>query len=89
MTLLAANQETLVTWRRFEDIWWLPAVTSTTCFILEYAWPGRWLTHRNLVLLSGVPIFATLYILTAEYNPLVPLSFKMNSYKGGSFGQLG
>jgi PAS domain S-box-containing protein len=41
-----------ITWFIFIDLTLLPSVTAAACFALEYAWPGRWLTRRNLVLLS-------------------------------------
>jgi len=43
---------TSISWYQFQGVWTLPAATALTCFILEYAWPGRWLTRRNLALLS-------------------------------------
>ena len=54
-------------WRKFQVIFQLPSATAITCFLLEYAQPKRWLTRRNLILLSIVPLMATLVIIT---NPL-------------------
>ena len=34
----------------------MPTAIAVLCFALEYAWPGRWLTRRNLVLLSIPPL---------------------------------
>jgi signal transduction histidine kinase len=42
---------TRVWWFRFQAIWQPPTVTAMTCFVLEYTWPGRWLSRRNVVLL--------------------------------------
>ena len=53
-------------WVKFQAIWQLPATTAITCFILEYAWPGRWVTRRVLVILS-VPLLAFL-VLTLTNN---------------------
>ncbi len=89
MTDLAANPETQNFWRRFEDIWWLPAMTATTCFILEYAWPGRWLTRRNLILLSIVPLLAALYAMTDGFFHLVPISLRTGGSGVGAFGRVG
>ncbi len=50
-------------WLRFQSAWLLSAVTAITCFVLEYAWPGRWLTRRKLVLLSILPLFSIFYFL--------------------------
>jgi PAS domain S-box-containing protein len=51
-------------WFKFEAIWQVPIVTVITCFFLEYAWPGRWLTRRNLILLSIPCVLAVGLILT-------------------------
>jgi hypothetical protein len=36
-----------------------------TCFVLDYAYPGRWLTLRNLALLSLPPLLAVFLVLAA------------------------
>lgn len=59
MTYLAVDDGIKFFWNKFEDIWILPSTTAVTCFILEYAWPGRWLTRRNLALLTIVPLLGT------------------------------
>lgn len=43
-------------WHRFQAVWHMPSVTALVCFALEYAQPGRWLSRRNLVLLSILPL---------------------------------
>src|SRR5512142_1827636 len=55
---LAVDFETKVFWFNFEFPWWLPGTTALTCFVLEYSWPGRWVTRRTLFLLSIVPLLA-------------------------------
>ena len=67
MTFIAIDPETKIFWFRFDSTWWLPSATAITCFILEYAWPGRWLTRRNLILLSIVPLLGIFYYYTAGY----------------------
>ena len=57
----------------------LPAVTAIACFVLEYAWPGRWLTRRNLILLSIAPLFFLILILTNDLHHLVWRGF---AYEG-------
>jgi PAS domain S-box-containing protein len=52
MEAAAVDLETKIFWFKVQGVCQLPAVTAVTCSILEYAWPGRWLTHRNLLLLS-------------------------------------
>ena len=65
MTYLAVDPETKILWFRLEAALFLPSSTAITCFVLEYAWPGRWLTRRTLILLSIVPLLGTFYFLTA------------------------
>ena len=36
-------------WLRFVTLWQLPLVTAATCFVLQYAGLGRWLTRRTLI----------------------------------------
>jgi signal transduction histidine kinase len=51
---------------KFQAIWQLLANTLITCFILEFTWPRRWLTRRNLILLLIVPLLYVLAILFDE-----------------------
>lgn len=62
MSYSAGDIEGRIFWMMFENAWQLPATTAITCFILEYTWPGRWLTRRNLILLSVVPVLALIYL---------------------------
>jgi len=68
---------TRIAWFKVQAVIQLPIITGITCFILEYTWPGRWLTRRNLAL-SSFPII--LYIgmmLTNDRHHLVWRSFSM------------
>jgi signal transduction histidine kinase len=65
MTYLAVAPEAKIFWFRLVAASLLPSSTAITCFVLEYAWPGRWLTRRNLVLLSIFPLLGTFYFLSA------------------------
>ena len=67
MTYLALDPETKIFWFRLVAASLLPSATAITCFVLEYAWPGRWLTRRNLILLSILPLLSAFYFLTAGY----------------------
>src|SRR5688500_10554841 len=51
MEYAAMDLAVKATWVKFQVIWQLLATTLITCFILEFAWPGHWLTRRNLMLL--------------------------------------
>lgn len=64
MEYAAVNLATKFFWVKFQAAWQLPVATAVTCFVLEYNWPGRWLTRRNLALLSIPPILILLVILT-------------------------
>lgn len=48
-------------WVQFQTFWKFPATITIFGFILEYIWPGRWLTRRNIILFALIPflIFAT------------------------------
>jgi PAS domain S-box-containing protein len=48
---------------KFQFLMLLAAVTPVTCFVLDYAYPGRWLTRRNLVLLCIPPLLGLLLML--------------------------
>lgn len=67
----AIPEATKAFWLRFGIMWSLPATTAVTCFILEYAWPGRWLTRRNLVLLSITPLLFALLLLNEAARPFL------------------
>ena len=78
MEYAAVGHELQTTWIKFQGIWQLPATTAITCFILEFAWPGRWLTRRNLVLLFIVPILNLVAILTDDLYHLEWLGFRLD-----------
>ena len=89
MTYLAVDAKALLFWDRFDDMWWLPAATATTCFILEYAWPGRWLTRRNLILLSIVPLLSILLIPISDFYPEVLPDPILRGIGANAFGSVG
>jgi len=66
----ATDPLTKTFWLRFGLAWSLPALTAITCFIVEYAWPGRWLTRRTLALLAIVPLLFVL-LLASRLHPLL------------------
>ena len=59
----AVAPETKIAWHKFQAIWQLPFATVMTCFTLEYTYPGRWLTRRNLILLSLPSLIAPFLIV--------------------------
>ena len=59
----AVAPATKIAWSKFQFAMQVPAATAGTCFTLEYAYPGRWLTRRNLILLSIPPLLALLLVV--------------------------
>ena len=66
MTFEAANAALLTFWMGFQSAWALPSATAITIFVLEYAWPGRWLKRRSLVLFSILPLLFIAYFLVGD-----------------------
>jgi signal transduction histidine kinase len=62
----AVAPATKIAWYKMQVVWYLPVATAMTCFVLDYAYPGRWLTRRTLVLLALPPLLAVLLIVAAE-----------------------
>lgn len=75
MEYAAADVATKIFWIKFQAVWQLPAITAITCFILEYAWPGRWLTRRNLALLAIGPLLFLVVVLTNDLHRLTWTGF--------------
>jgi serine phosphatase RsbU (regulator of sigma subunit) len=75
MEYAVADVATKIFWVKFQSVWQLPATTAITCFILEYVWPGRWLTRRNLALLSIVPLLILALALTNDFHHLMWIGF--------------
>lgn len=78
MEFLAVDFETKTFWFQVEFIWWLPGTTALTCFVLEYAWPGRWVTRRTIVLLAIVPLLAVASLLTNDFHHLLFRAYEFN-----------
>jgi PAS domain S-box-containing protein len=73
----AVDLATKIIWFKVQAVIQLPIVTGITCFILEYTWPGRWLTRRNLAWLS-LPILLFIgMMLTNARTHLIWRSFSM------------
>ena len=60
----AQEPETKILWLRFATVWQLPLVTAGTCFALQYAGLGRWLTRRVLLALAVPPLIFAAVIAT-------------------------
>jgi PAS domain S-box-containing protein len=66
----AVAPATKIAWFRFQGVWRAPSVTAGLCFVLEYAYPGRWLTRRNLVLLS-IPALLDIFLVIISDSQLM------------------
>ena len=62
----ATSPETKITWFKVSQASLLPMLTAGTCFVLEYVFPGRWLTRRNLALLALPPLLLALLIFAGN-----------------------
>jgi PAS domain S-box-containing protein len=79
MEYTAVDIETRIFWFKFQSAWYLPTATAIACFVLEYAWPGRWLTRRNLILLSIPCLLGIGLLLTDDLHHLAWRGF---AYEG-------
>jgi signal transduction histidine kinase len=66
----AVRPLTRVAWYKFQFVMLIAAVTPVTCFVLDYAYPGRWLTRRNLILLSIPPVLCLLMAVINDSQPI-------------------
>ena len=71
LEFLAVDFETKVFWFNVEYLWLMPGTTALTCFVLEYAWPRRWVTPRTLALLAIVPLLALALLLSNDFHNLL------------------
>ena len=74
----AQTQATKIAWVKFQSCVQAPIIVATTCFILEYAWPGRWLTRRNLLILLILPVTFLGFALTNDFHHLAWAGFQLN-----------
>jgi PAS domain S-box-containing protein len=71
METAAVDLSTKIFWFKFAGPIQLAIVTAITCFFLDYVWPGRWLTRRNLVLLSIPCLLFLGLVLTNDLHHLI------------------
>jgi len=65
-------------WFKFQAVIQQPMVVAITCFILEYTWPGRWLTRRNLALLYFPVLVGLVLVLSDDRYHLAWRGFMVN-----------
>ncbi|MHB8963149.1 MAG: histidine kinase N-terminal 7TM domain-containing protein, partial [Saccharofermentanales bacterium] len=86
MEIAALDFAAKVFWLQFHALWQIPLVTALSCFFLEYAGFGRYLTRRNLILFS-IPAFVVFCLMiTNRYHHLIWTSFSMDEYVMPSYG---
>ena len=73
---LAVDFETKIFWFNIGHPWWLPGTTALTCFVLEYTWPGRWVTRRTVALLSIAPLLILVLLFTNDFHHLLFRSYE-------------
>jgi cell division protein FtsW (lipid II flippase) len=71
MEVAATQPETKIFWFKFWSVWQVPVVTAVTCFVIEYAWPGRWLTRRNVIILFIPSLLILVTVMTNDLHHLV------------------
>lgn len=78
MEYLAVDVATKITWVKFQASFQLPYITATTCFFLEFIWPGRWVNRWTLGVMS-IPVLIVLgAILTNDTYHLMWLNFELD-----------
>ncbi|NJD59966.1 MAG: hypothetical protein FIA98_11275 [Anaerolineae bacterium] len=61
--MLSANDlPTQIFWFKFLNLFKIPTATAELCFVLQYCGLGRFLTRRNLILLSIPILLSTIFI---------------------------
>lgn len=76
---MALDPAAKIAWFKFQAVWQLPALTAVTCFVLEYANPGRWLTRRTLTLLAVFPLLELALVLTNNLHHWTWLDFSVGA----------
>ncbi len=71
LEVAAVDTSAKIFWAEFQIAWLLPIATAVTCFLLEFAWPGHWLTRRNLALLAIPCLLNIGMILTNDLHHLI------------------
>ena len=66
----ASDPSVKVFWFSLATVWQLPLVTAGTCFALQYAGLGRWVTRRSLIALAVPPLILAVAILSNDLHHL-------------------
>ena len=76
----AVSFPTQVFWYTFQAVWLLPMAAAMTCFILQFAGLGRWLSLRTCALLFLMPVLHFLAIATNNVHHLVWTGFEISGH---------
>ena len=74
----AVAPATQIFWIKVQACLMLPATTAIIVFIVEYAWPGRRLTRRDLLLLALAPLTLIALVLTDARHQLIWRGFAVS-----------
>ena len=80
LEIVSTDYSHIVFWLKFQVVWQLPSATALMCFVFVYAGLGRWLTRRNLILLTVPPVLFLGLIITNDYHQLVWTGFQISEY---------
>lgn len=86
LEIAALDMTTKIFWLKFHALWQIPLVTAFSCFFLEYAGCGRFLTRRNLILLSMPALLVFGLMITNNHHHLIWASFTMDDYIMAQYG---
>ena len=86
LEIAAIDFSTKIFWIKFHALWQIPMVTALSCFFLEYAGLGRFLTRRNLVLISLPALVIFSLMVTNNVHHLIWASFSLNGYVTAEYG---
>ena len=86
---LAVDFETKIFWYDVEYPWLTPGTTAMTCFILEYTWPGRWVTRRTIALLCVVPLLSLALTSSNQFHHLLFRGYEFTGDVAPLYGPVG
>ncbi|MDW7661647.1 MAG: histidine kinase N-terminal 7TM domain-containing protein [Bacillota bacterium] len=86
LEIAALDFSTKVFWMKFHALWQIPTVTALSVFFLEYAGLGRFLSRRNLMLLSIPALLVFSLMVTNNYHHLIWTSFSLDQFVIAKYG---
>jgi PAS domain S-box-containing protein len=86
MEIAAVDFAAKVFWLQFHALWQIPLVTALSCFFLEYAGFGRFLTRRNLILFAIPALLVFGLMMTNRYHHLIWTSFTLDEFVMPHYG---